>query len=336
MQQLTLCGKILEGVGGRYDIEINAPDTPYHRTVLPAVAKGVFRHEHITPLPGDHVELLLTLSENGDNGTASSQNRSSAARSMVITDIRERKNALIRPPMANLDLLFVMCASGNPAPMPDTVDKLLLIAEQNHIKPVLVITKSELFPNTVQELEDIYRLTPYPVFSVSAKTGDGIEPFRTFLKEALPGTTAAFAGASGIGKSTLMNALFPHLSLETAEVSQKIGRGRHTTRKVSLFPLPDFGDGTYLADTPGFSMLDFVHFDFFDIEDLPFNFPEFRDHLGTCRYTKCTHRKEDGCSILRAMQNGEIAQSRHASYSALYDILKKKPTWQKKQTDPKK
>lgn len=328
MKQLTTNGKILEGVGGRYTVEITAKEAEYHHTRIPCQAKGAFRHENITPLPGDNVEILMSVPESGEEASISS----------VITDIKERKNALIRPPMANLDILFVLFASANPEPMPDTIDKLLLIAEHHGITPVIVITKSELSPLRAAELEATYRLTPYPIFILSAVTGDGVKEFRDFVYRILPGKTAAFAGASGIGKSTLINTLFPHLSLETAEISHKNQRGRHTTRKVSLFPLSDLetesGTRTYLADTPGFSMLDFVHFDFFDLEDLPFTFPEFREHLGTCRYTKCTHLREDGCSIIEARDAGKIAKSRHESYVALYEILKKKHKWDK--PDPHK
>lgn len=317
MKQQNFRGKILEGVGGRYTVEISAEGTEYHGTLFASTAKGAFRHENLTPLPGDDVEVALTPT--GGDAPPSSR----------IVDIVDRKNALIRPPMANLDLLFAVFASAAPDPMPETVDKLLLIAEQNGITPVLVITKSELSPEKVRELRDTYEKTPYPLFVLSAKTGEGVEEFRSFVYEAARGKISAFAGASGIGKSTLLNALFPHLSLETSEISHKTQRGRHTTRKVTLFPLSDVGAGTYLADTPGFSMLDFAQFDFFDLEDLPYNFPEFREHLGTCRYTRCTHLREEGCSILEAVRNGQIAPSRHESYVTLYEILKKKPKWEK-------
>ena len=165
------------------------------------------------------------------------------------------------------------------------------------------------------------------VFVISSVTLEGVDEIRSFIDSELRSSTAAFAGASGIGKSTLMNALFPNLKLSTSEISQKIERGRHTTRQVELFPLSDEVDCGYLADTPGFSMLDFERFDFFSLEDLPLTFREFEDRIGQCRYTKCSHTKEDGCAILEAVRCGDIPRSRHDSFLELYATLKAKKKW---------
>jgi ribosome biogenesis GTPase len=153
-----------------------------------------------------------------------------------------------------------------------------------------------------------------------------VDALRAFVDEYLVGKIAAMAGASGVGKSTLMNALFPSLRLDMGEVSRKTERGRHTTRAVTLYPI---GNGALFADTPGFSMLDFERFDFFSVDELPLAFPEVNDRIGQCKYTKCTHIKEDGCAIVEAVKNGEIAKSRHESYVSLYDILKNKHKWDK-------
>ena len=247
----------------------------------------------------------------------------------MIAGILPRKNALIRPPVANLDLLLIAMAAADPAPMPETADKLISIAEFNGIEPVLVIGKSDLAPQTAEELRRVYELAGLPVFLLSAREGEGVDALRAYLFAQMQNKVAAFAGASGVGKSTLLNALFPSLSLATGEISRKIARGRHTTRRVQLYPL-DGAENAYIADTPGFSMLDFIRFDFFKKEDLPLTMREFAPYLGLCRYTKCTHTKEEGCAILAAVREGKIAASRHQSYLAMYEALKNKHDWSKK------
>ena len=159
--------------------------------------------------------------------------------------------------------------------------------------------------------------------------GEGVDELRDFIYSELIDKTTAFSGASGVGKSTLMNMLFPTLSLETGNISRKIERGKHTTRSVELYSLENDGKTVYIADTPGFSMLDFKNFDFFSKDDLPYTFREFVPLIGQCKYTKCSHTKEDGCEILARVKRGEIEKTRHQSYAALYEILKKKPTWKK-------
>ena len=321
-------GKLIRGVGGLYHVRLDAGEAPLSGAVVTARAKGNFRHEGQTPLVGDRVfltvdEALLPKNDRGeplpppDGG------------GIVIERILPRKNALIRPPMANLDYIFITLAAAHPAPVLETVDKLISIAEYNGIEPVLVIGKRDLAPDLAKELRKTYTVAGFSVFLLSAGTGEGVDALRDFLHQNLNGKTAAFAGASGVGKSTLLNALFPSLSLQTGEISRRIERGKHTTRRVELYPL-DGLDGAYIADTPGFSMLDFVRFDFFDRDELFGTMREFQPYLGECRYKKCTHTREQECAILAAVARGEIPKSRHESFVSMYDALKNKHDWSKK------
>lgn len=294
-------GKIIKGVGGKYTVKCG-------EELISARARGVFRHEQISP-------------EVGDNVTVRIENEGDA----YIEDIAERKNLLIRPPMANLDYMFITAAAAKPAPIPATLDKLSAICVNLDIVPVFVITKCDLDPENGERLAELYRKTGFTVFTLSSCDKDGIESLRCFLGKVLEGKTAAFAGASGIGKSTLLNALFPELSLATGGISEKISRGRHTTRHVELFSV----FGGMIADTPGFSMLDFMRFDFMKVGELAYAFPEFLPLLGECKYTKCTHLCEDGCKIVEALRAGKIEKSRHDSYVELYNILKDKKEWKK-------
>ena len=244
-------------------------------------------------------------------------------RGLSIEEIAPRKNALIRPPMANLDTLFVTVAVASPAPLTETVDKLISIAEHNGIEPVIVLTKCDLDTASATSLKDIYTRAGFRVFCTGLGEMAENEALLSFLSSSA-GNISAFSGASGVGKSTLLNRLFPSLSLETGEISARIARGKNTTRRVELFPL---GEDRYLADTPGFTMLDFERFDFFDKEALPTTFREFLPYIGECRYTKCSHTKEDGCAILSAVRSGEIPKSRHESFLSIYEVLKKKTKW---------
>ncbi len=296
-------GIIIKGLGGLYDVLCDAG-------VLQCRARGVFRHENITPYVGDRVKIEEDC----------------------ITDIVDRKNTLIRPPMANLDILFIVAAAKKPMPVTATLDKMISIADFKGIEPVVIITKNDLDPNKANELKKIYSSIGVDVF-VTDPECDKTELLE-FFKKKCRGRISAFSGASGVGKSTLLNALFPTLGLATGDVSRKIQRGKHTTRHVELYPLNDlFGDKDYngfIADTPGFSMLDPTIYDDYTVEELPYTFREFRPFLGKCKYTKCTHTKEEGCAVLEAIAGGEIPQSRHESFLELYGILKNIHAWDKK------
>lgn len=292
-------GRIVKGLGGLYEIRTDSGDLYTCR------AKGALRRDENRVVVGDLVKLRVG---DGDGD-------------VVIAEILPRKNSLIRPLMANLDLTVVLAAACQPTPMPLTVDKMTAILAHNGIRTAICVTKADLSPVAAEEFAAIYRKAGFPTFVISSVTGEGIDSFRAFMEESLAGgRTAAFAGASGIGKSTLMNALFPTLRLATGVVSEKIGRGKHTTRAVELFPLL----GGFLADTPGFSMLDFTRFDFMKLDELPHAFSEFSDYLGSCRYTDCTHTKEEDCAVVQAVRRGDIPESRHRSFLSVYEDLKNK------------
>ena len=317
--EFPFCGRIIKGVGGLYTVKLLTHDIPlpagHDEETLACRAKGAFRHESITPLVGDVVSLEFE-----------STGESSRDAGAMISDIAPRKNALIRPPLANLDIMFVTLAAAKPAPVLETVDKLIFILEHHHITPVVVITKYDANPTYAEQLCQIYRTAGFDTFCTSARDSYGIEQIKEYVRANCEGKISAFAGASGVGKSTLLNALFPSLGLSTGEISRKIERGKHTTRTVELFDMPGTQNG-YIADTPGFSMLDFARFDFFSKADLPLTVREFAPYLGQCRFTKCSHTKEQGCAILQAVKEGKIPPSRHQSFVAIYDVLKNKHDW---------
>ena len=320
-------GKILKGVGGLYTIKLcqneehdaafSSPSPLAGETVL-CSASGSFRHNRVTPLVGDGVEVVYT-----DLSLADAE----ARKDIRISKILDRKNELIRPPMANLDVLFISMAAAYPSPVISTVDKLIAIAEHNSIEPIIIVGKRDIDTESAERIETIYKQCGFEVFSLSAKTGEGVDRVRSYIELSLRRKTAAFAGASGVGKSTLINRLFPDLALQTNTISEKIQRGRHTTRHVELYPISNDNDSGYIADTPGFSLLDFERFSFFDKEDLAYNMREFREYIGKCRYTKCTHTKEEGCAVLLAVKEGKIPPSRHESFLEIYSSLKNKNKW---------
>ncbi len=311
-------GRVIKSNGGLFAVRLlsqngikEAAFSLLEETVY-ARGRGNLRRDGI--LVGD----LVTLAEEGGD---------SEGNPTAIEAVLPRKNALIRPPMANLDLLFVTMAAAAPTPVPETVDKLIAIAEFNEIEPVVLVTKSDLAPARAEELCGIYRLAGFSTFSLGEGEGWDLPLLRDFIADACRGRISAVSGASGVGKSTLLNKLFPGLLLQTGEISLRIERGKNTTRCVELYPLSDAPDAGFLADTPGFTMLDFERFDFFGKEDLPLTFREFRPYIGECRYTKCSHTKEEGCAILAAVRSSHIPPSRHKSFCNLYEVLKKKTRW---------
>ena len=307
-------GKIVKGVGGLYETRTLGEDGSPERIVCRA--KGSLHRDEEKLLVGDNVKITLDT-ETPDG--------------ISISECLPRKNALIRPPLANLDYIFIVLAAKKPAPVLETVDKLVAIAEHNEIEPVIVISKSDLADGLANEYAEIYKLAGLPVFVCSSFENNGVAELKEYIKTHVKyGKTAAFAGASGVGKSTLMNALFQGLSLATADISRKIERGRHTTRHVEVFDIENEADTGFLADTPGFSMLDFSRFDFFKIDELEYAFREFRSYRGKCRYSDCAHfgEGEEECAIMRAVSNGKVAKSRFESYRSIYKTLKAKNNYE--------
>lgn len=264
--------------------------------VLECRAKGVFRKEGITPLVGDQVEV-----ENG-----------------VVSRILPRKNQILRPPAANIDRAVLVVSSAKPQPNTLILDKLIAVCESKGIEPVLVFTKTDLADSG--ELQEVYRKAGFRVFT----SGLGQMDHSELLSE-LSGRLSVFIGNSGVGKSTLMNELIPELDLATAHISDKLGRGRHTTRHVELYELEG---GGLVADTPGFSTVEIEKYGHIHKDVLPECFREFREFLGKCQFQNCSHRKEKGCAVLEALKEGKISPSRHESYVALYEDAMQIPDWE--------
>ena len=319
----TQTGRIIKMTGGLYTVRLDAgiSGSPLAGQTVECRARGTFRHEQMTPLVGD---LVAVQYDDTSFAVTDGKVTPSAERTgLVIDDILPRKNSLIRPPLANLDVMLVVIAAASPDPDIPTVDKLLSILEFNRIQPVIIVGKSELSPKRAGKIAALYGKVGYRTFVLSCYTGEGVQEFSDFAHTALAGKITAVAGASGAGKSTLLNTVFEGLDLTTGDISEKIGRGNNTTRHTQLFDLPS-SEGGYIADTAGFSLLDFERFDFFELEDLPHTFREFTPYLGKCRYTDCTHINDEECAILEAVSGKEISPIRHASYKELYTTLKGK------------
>ena len=293
MMNMTIDGVILKGIGGFYYVKTA-------EGVFECKAKGKFRKEKISPLAGDKVSV--TIRNDSEN---------------TIDEIYERKNSLIRPPVANIDKLFIVVSAAKPKPNTVIIDKMTVLAEKNNITPVIVITKTDLAEH--DELRKIYETTGYKVFTFSVEDYSELDEIRNELK----GSLCAFTGNSGVGKSTLINALNGNLNLQTGEISDKLGRGRHTTRQAEVF---EVGEGLVI-DTAGFSSIDFTADNRIYPEELQYFFREFAEHIDECRFTGCRHMGDKGCRICELIDKGKISLSRHESYKAIFSEVKDNKKW---------
>ncbi len=290
-------GRIRKGIGGFYYVE--AEDEIYE-----CRARGVFRKRGTTPLAGDWVQIMIA-----DND------------SCTIEEVKPRKNMLIRPPCANIDQLFLVISVCSPAPNLLILDKMLAVAEDQSIEPILVISKTDL--QSACALSTVYEKVGFQVICTSSVNGAGIAQIKSLLTDKI----SVFIGNSGVGKSSLLNCIAPDFQQKTGDISQKLGRGRHTTRQVELLKLPC---GGYVADTPGFSTMDMERYHIAKKEHLQYCFREMEAYRNQCKFTSCSHTCEKGCAVLEAVARGDIAQSRHNSYVAMYEQVKDKKEWEQK------
>lgn len=293
-----MTGILIKAISGFYYVACDG-------NVYECKARGNFRKAGVSPVVGDTVEFTLTDKIHG-----------------IVEQISKRKNLFNRPLVANIDKLFIVSAYSTPAPDTLMIDRLTALAIYNNIEPIIVFNKSDM--GNFDELYGIYSNSGFKTYVVSAKDNVGIAE----LKDEMCDSVCAFSGNSGVGKSSILNALFPMLQLKTGEVSDKLGRGRHTTRHTELFFV---GDGAYVVDTPGFSTVD-TNEDLYDFKlSLADCFPDFCEYLGGCKFTSCSHTTEKGCAVIDAVQRGDIQKSRHDSYVSLAAELKDITAWNNKQ-----
>lgn len=289
-------GRIVRSLSGFYDVQTGSG-------IVTCRGRGHLRKGREIPLTGDMVEITL---EQGKG---------------MVEKILPRKNRFIRPAVANIDGLVVFASNVNPVTEPFLIDRVAAIAGEQEVPVYICVNKCDLDPAT--DLVGIYRHAGFPVITASALTGEGVEELRSLID----GKLTAFTGNTGVGKSSMLNALCPGLSLATGEVSEKLGRGRHTTRHVELYQL---GENTYVADTPGFSSFDTEQMDVILKENLQYAFPDFAPYLGNCQFHDCSHRAEPSCAIRQAMEAGQIEKTRYESYLRLYEKASQIKLWELK------
>lgn len=271
--------------------------------VVECKARGRFRLQDATPLVGDFVRIT----RRGSKG--------------VLEELLPRRNAFIRPAIANIDQLVVLASCAIPVTEPFLIDRVLAVAQLQGVSALVVVNKDDLA--SAQPLAEIYRQAGVPVIATSAETGEGVDA----LRQALAGKLSCLTGNSGVGKSSLLNRVCPELGLPVGEVSEKLGRGRHTTRHVELYSL---GGDTFVADTPGFSSFDTERMELVHKEQLQDAFPEFGPYLGRCRFPDCAHRREPGCAVRAALEAGKIPPTRYESYERLYEQAEQLKEWELK------
>ncbi len=292
---MKIDGIIIKGIGGFYYVE--AADG----IIYECKARGVFRKEKITPLAGDKVEI--SVDENNKNS---------------IDKIYERRNMFKRPPIANVDKLVIVSSVCDPRPNLLIIDRLTAVAVYKNVEPIIVFTKNDL--QSADEYIEIYKNAGFKTFAVSNETGEGIGEVKAIIENGV----CVFTGNSGVGKSSLINRMYPDFALETGEISKKLGRGRHTTRHVELLKI----NNGYIADTPGFSSLDFETNDLIKKDELAFCFPDFSDYIDSCKFSTCAHVNDKGCRLIEAVNSGDVMRSRHESYVTMYNEVKDIKDWQ--------
>ena len=290
-------GTIVKALSGFYYVDVGTDCEP-----VACRGRGKLRHNKITPLVGDHVEITVTAEGTG-----------------MVDEVLPRSNQFQRPMVANMDQLVILASGAIPVTDPFLIDRMIALAEYKHCQPIICFNKCDLEP--AEDLVELYRQAGFQSFSISAQTGTGLDQ----LMGVLEGKISAFTGNSGVGKSSVLNALCPQFGLKVGEVSEKLGRGRHTTRHVELFRVV----GGLVADTPGFSAFDVEQMELIPKEELECTFREFHPYLDQCRFVGCAHVKERGCAVRQAVEQGEIADSRYRSYVRLYEQVKARPQWEK-------
>ena len=290
-------GTIFKALSGFYYVSAE-------NSVYECRARGKFRLDGTSPLVGDRVSFAVSGNGKG-----------------YIEKVHERKNFFIRPAVANIDVLVFIAANTNPVTDPFLIDRVSVITEEAGCELIVCINKTDI--DTADELYDIYSSSGFDTFRVSAFDGSGIDE----LKSALKGKICAFTGNSGVGKSSILNSIVPGLNLEVGEVSEKLGRGRHTTRHVEFFTVDE---DTFIADTPGFASFEVEMMQTIDKHELQYDFRDFRSFTGKCRFADCAHLKEPGCAVTEAVQNGRIKLSRYQSYKRLYELSAQNKFWENK------